>query len=433
MRVILAIIAVIAAPARGEDYLDPLSETVYHAQEVRGGFLARSAGARSAGMGEAFTAVADDATGPSANPGGIAQVKAPSGALMYGALGNGMGLNYAAVAVPVDVGAVKGSVFGLEVIVLSYGSYDVRDASGAKLGTDSPADVGVTLSWGFENAGWMILDGYTGLGVDVVSEDAAGGAMYSFDLGTLWLPTRRLNVGWTVQHLGPKREGFALPAILKVGAAYAFLPELRCSLDMGYPVIDRQAWGAVGVEYVPARLLTVRAGYAHRAETAGINGLRGLTAGAGVRFRGFGIDYAYQPFGDLATIHRFSLTYGSRPEFVRKEAPAPERFVWPDEPTGNIEEPEPKPMPPRGVAGGEEDDFRAAEILYANADYDGALARALAAVAVDPRHWRAWAVIGNCRHVKGDGEGALEAYDRSLRINPSNEKLQGWVNQLRNR
>ncbi|MDQ7088483.1 MAG: UPF0164 family protein [Acidobacteriota bacterium] len=53
------------------------------AEQARASFTLRGAGARAAGMGGAFTAVADDATAASFNPAGLAQLRLPEISVVY--------------------------------------------------------------------------------------------------------------------------------------------------------------------------------------------------------------------------------------------------------------------------------------------------------------------------------------------------------------
>jgi len=64
---------------------------MYGPENTRGAFLLRGMGARAVGMGEAFTAVADDATAISWNPGGLGQLNSPEVIAMYDVVGPGVG------------------------------------------------------------------------------------------------------------------------------------------------------------------------------------------------------------------------------------------------------------------------------------------------------------------------------------------------------
>ncbi len=55
---------------------------------------------------------------------------------------------------------------------------------------------------------------------------------------------------------------------------------------------------------------------------------------------------------------------------------------------------------------------------------------AAAAIKANPRHWRAWSLVGNCQYATGDTEGSLKSYRQSLKINPDNPKLKAWVGQI---
>src|SRR5262245_62120250 len=96
----------------------------------RGAFVARGMAARPVGMGEAFTAVADDASAISWNPAGLARVARWQAVGMYDAAGEGLGISYAAAAVPVGTGTA-----GASVTALNWGTWDLRDATGFKTGS----------------------------------------------------------------------------------------------------------------------------------------------------------------------------------------------------------------------------------------------------------------------------------------------------------
>ena len=70
-------------------------------------------------------------------------------------------------------------------------------------------------------------------------------------------------------------------------------------------------------------------------------------------------------------------------------------------------------------------------LLYMRGKNDAALDQARALADADPVNWRAWQLIGNCLYAKGDNPGALTAYDKSLEINPDNEKLRNYADSLK--
>lgn len=65
----------------------------------------------------------------------------------------------------------------------------------------------------------------------------------------------------------------------------------------------------------------IRAGYTHYTVEQMSGGISGFSAGAGVRFDGIQIDYAFVPYGNLGSSHRISMSYSP----VISHAPLPEK------------------------------------------------------------------------------------------------------------
>lgn len=314
MRPALLVLAVLLASRA--DAVAPDSVELSPARRVRASFLAEGVGARAVGMGEAFTASADDASAVSWNPGGLGQIRTVSAVMMYDAMGEEISLSYAALAVPLPVGVV-----GLGLTALSYGAIEVRDASGDLAGTESPMDAAVTVSYSLKNPGW--LGGWSGLAVEAVKEDE-GDTLFGASLGSVIPLATGLRAGWAIQHAGPATDGFSLPAVVKVGCAWQAHGMVVLGLDGGYPLVSREPWVALGAELVPRQELTARLGYRWRGDHEDLGGFNGLTAGIGIRPPGKGwlsrvsLDYAYQSAGEFMSSHRVSLAYGLPPAPVSR-------------------------------------------------------------------------------------------------------------------
>ena len=69
--------------------------------------------------------------------------------------------------------------------------------------------------------------------------------------------------------------------------------------------------------------------------------------------------------------------------------------------------------------------------MYSLKDYDGAWRVAHGILQVHPDDWQSWQMIGNCKYAKGDHEGTLVSYQRSLEIHPDNLQLKSWLEKLR--
>jgi len=279
------------------------STNVFGPSTVRAAFLARGVGARSVGMGEAFTAVADDASAAVWNPGGLGQLTAVNALATYEAIGEGMGMGHASLALPAGPGSLA-----FTETALTYGSYDVRDGFGQKIGTETPMDLALGVAYGIANPGWLGGRGWSGLGVEYVRE-AAGDSSIAISAGSVIPVADRWTAGWALQHFAPKKDGFSLPAALKLGGAWQAVDPLKIALDVALPLADKEPWVAAGVEYAPFKVAQLRVGYKLDNKSQGVTGTTGVTAGIGFRLGAFGLDYAYQPFGDFTTSHRVSLVY----------------------------------------------------------------------------------------------------------------------------
>ncbi len=65
--------------------------------------------------------------------------------------------------------------------------------------------------------------------------------------------------------------------------------------------------------------------------------------------------------------------------------------------------------------------------FYSLKEYDKALKEFQKAVEVNNKFWQAYQGIGSCYLAKGDKENAKKAFEKSLLINPKNEKLAEWM------
>lgn len=397
----------------------PYAETEFGFR--RGAFLARGMGARPVGMGEAFTAVADDATAIAWNPGGAGQLARPQIVAQYDAVAEGLGLGFAAAAVPIG----RGQVVGAGVTMLTYGSYEIRDTAGAKTGTASAQDFAGMLMFATENP--AILGGWSGVTAEFVKE-AVGGSLVGGSAGGVIPVTPELNAGWAAQHFGAATAGFGLPSAVKAGLAWRAMKRLTLALDAGYGLTDKTVVFAAGFELKPAGPVALRAGYRHRGNQ-GLDGISSLSAGAGVQLGAFGLDYAFQPFGDLATSHRVSLLWGLGASPSEK---ADAQFAEEHDMGISTLGPERRntTMPSAELDRDPELAYRDAVARYTAADHPGAIAKAEAAIALNPFHWQAWQLKGNALLAQGDNAGAIAAFNKSLELHSPNPALEAYVKSL---
>lgn len=209
MRLLLAaLLAALAAPARAA-------------------FTDLGAGARAPGMGNAFTAVADDLYAIYYNPAGLAQLDRPQFSAAYARLymglsdGSDLGLSHVTYASPLRSGrwGVLGggfqrfaldSIYSEQSLYLSWGRRVLQRESGSRLL--------LGLNFKYLSRSFSQLPeafnacndgGCSGLGADPVLSGATSKSTMDADFGLLYRFPRRFQLGLAVQHLMEPDVGFA--------------------------------------------------------------------------------------------------------------------------------------------------------------------------------------------------------------------------------
>jgi len=285
-------------------------------------------GARSDGMGRAFTAIANDANAVWWNPGGMAFARGHDASFMYTQLVPDLAddVNYSYLAYVQHVegwGGIGGSVG-----YLSYGKSLATDEFGNDIGEFTSYEIAPTIAYGTE----IVSNFGVGVSLKLVRVDlapafvsldgrAGRGTTFAADIGGLVkAPGIKSSFGAVIQNLGPniayidEDQSDPLGRNLKVGVGYSpfenevhrvlvaadanrfLLPGRTLAVDV---------W-SVGAEYEFNRLLALRMGY--------ISDPRGtiedMTFGLGLGYRGFRFDYASVPQSEfLERVNRFSASY----------------------------------------------------------------------------------------------------------------------------
>ncbi|MEW6517069.1 MAG: PorV/PorQ family protein [candidate division FCPU426 bacterium] len=310
-------------------------------------FLKISVGPRAVAMGEAYAGLADDATALYWNPAGLAQITTPEATAMHVFWLEDIFFDHVALALPWLNGTIGGSLVYLNAGDLVRSDIgDTPDDPGR--GTFSAADFGFTAGYGLRFSEHLHL----GANVLMFSEtiDAQANLGWAVDAGFLYfLPWPGLRLGGVVQHLGPatslREEYYRLPINFKLGAAYLPLKEVALTLDYNQ-LLEQPGKIALGAEYLFAGTLALRAGYMYQEKidpselyaNFGSQAAAGVTAGLGLRYAPFRLDYAFVPYGFFGTTHRISMTY----QFAAA-SPAPTPTAQPTA----VPTPVPTPVPQR--------------------------------------------------------------------------------------
>lgn len=170
--------------------------------------------ARANAMGEAYCAIADDATGAWWNPGGLGFLGMKDLSMTHAQLvpdlASDVFHDYFSFAFPVkNVGT-----FSTSLVYLSYGQSEARDPSGQDLGSFRSYEFSPAVTYGVELAhqvgvgvGFKYVRVQLSPDFPFLPPGAGTGSTVAFDLGALWkVPAwggDRLNLGLALQNLGP--------------------------------------------------------------------------------------------------------------------------------------------------------------------------------------------------------------------------------------
>jgi hypothetical protein len=291
-------------------------------------------GARPNGMGEAFVAVADDATAGWWNAGGLAFMKTRNLAFMHSQLVpdlvSDVYYEYLGYSSPAgDVG-----VWSASIIYLTYGESVATDAQGTTLGYFDSWEGSLNASFAMQmgdNFGAGISMKF--IRVDYApanfNQDGVDGTGTSFavDLGTLYKFTgQRLNLGFSLTNMGPniafidREQSDPLPFTGRLGAAWTPVADeisnLLLTFDLEQSLVwlidddidtrRSEVWHA-GAEYRYVNLLAGRVGYVYDED----GDFNAATYGLGFIYKDkLSLDYANVPQAEtLERVHRWSLYF----------------------------------------------------------------------------------------------------------------------------
>jgi len=272
-----------------------------------GSFLKIGSSARGAAMGDAYSALCEDASAVYYNPAGLNYTGNLGFTFMHAIWFEGVSCE----SLGVNLNLPNFGKVGLGVQYLAVGSMPGADALGISTGDFFPGDLAISLSYAMNMSGYDL--GVTAKYISLTVTKSA--STFALDLGAI----KKINisgtnaaVSFTARNIGlPVSFGSVsegLPGSINLGIALDPLRDLTVSAEACLPW-DNSLFVMAGAEY---KLdagdfdFKIRAGY--NARTAQAGELGGLTAGFGAISGDYALDYAFIPLGNLGYTHRISVS-----------------------------------------------------------------------------------------------------------------------------
>lgn len=310
MRIAIAIVMVLLLPLQAEG-----AQIFEKVGTLGGQSLKIGVGARAAAMGDAYVAIADDATAVYWNPAGIARLSGQSISVNHTAWPADILFDQAAYVF--NVKWIPGMI-GVNVRALTMSQEKVRTTY-LPDGTGETFDAG-EWAYGITYARSLTDKFSAGLSINYIQTglDNVTGKSTTFDFGTLYdVGILGAKIGMSIQNIGGDMtfididEKVKMPVFFRVGGSFSVLQRgesrLLTAVEFTHPPDNSEKLN-FGAEYAFHDYLFLRGGYKMNYDT------EGMTAGFGVKFpltlvksSVARLDYAYSDLKYLSQAHRVSV------------------------------------------------------------------------------------------------------------------------------
>jgi len=259
-------------------------------------FLKIGVGPKACALGEAFVGLANDPSTLCWNPAGLTQLKDIEILATYNFWLLDMSYQNLLASFNTSFGS-----FGISIGYSSSGNIS-KFENFQKIGEYNAYDAVLNIGYGLEFNHLSVGIGIKYIHQKIEDYSASG---FGVDLGLLYkLPDesifRNFQFGFAVQNLGPKikfiEKTEALPLNFKLGTSYK-IGSFLFALDANKP-IDNKFHLNGGSEFEFQNVVFIRAGY---------NTSNSYSAGIGIKWNIFSVDYSFTPYKDIDNSHRISI------------------------------------------------------------------------------------------------------------------------------
>lgn len=376
--------------------------------------LDMGAGARALAMGEAYTAVADDATAIYWNAAGLGSVKKAQIGLTYDRWFVDTFFDQVIFALPLQAGAIAANI-----VYMNLGSFKGLDVFGAETRPINPFIIGGGAGYGIN-----IGDISAGAALKIIGQSTGtlsnlgfagdAGVQYKKDIFSAGINFRNIGVSGS----------YFMPFNIRAGAAVKILNDVKhgllAALD-GQFLFKDSFYLSAGAEYVFDGMFSARLGYKLGFGQTDLEGLKGLCGGIGVKYSNFSFDYAMVPYGELGVTHRAMLSY----EFSNPVSPAKIDAALTAETKKEAQEAKP------AVAAETESLFDAGVKLQKEGKIQPAIKKFKQLTAAEPKNAEAWKRLADLYHAAGEKKNAVKSFKTYLELNPADKETETWFNRYK--
>jgi hypothetical protein len=375
---------------------------------------------RAEALGSAFTAVEGDSACLFYNPAGLAGIQTGQISIVHQDWLAGLSQENLTGALSLG----KGNALALGLNYLNFGALQGYSDSGFSTSTYQPFRGTLALGWGSYLFPSLAV-GLSARGLDQSLSAGVDDKATAWGAGFLWKALPRLNLGAFYTFLYTHSD--ADLGQLKCGASY-LLPildasPLMLSADLSLPP-EGVYQVKCGAEQSFFSVLTVRLGSQWDLRDNQIDGLRGLTAGLGLKWEDLDFDASFAPDGTLGSSQMLGLTYRfpeekPNPPAAVSPTTAPLNFVpplkiTPADKVVNVEVHFTKNEPPAAAI---------------SPEIQRELDRLGRQVQDNPKDAKAWIQLGTLYWQTQQPEYTIQCFEEALQLQPDNTALKSWLGQ----
>ena len=281
-------------------------------------FLRNDIGARAAGLNGSFVSMTNDPNVLFYNPGALTSLKESKGSA--GFLKHLLDVNGGYLSYTRSIQGI--GTMGAGILFMDYGSFTQTDESMNTLGSFGARDIALVVGIG------RSIDEVTSVGVNLklihssIAEFSSSGL--ALDMGVLYqIPTQNITLGASVLTLGTQIKTYSgtkepLPLDVKIGITKRpeHLPVLL-NLDFHHltdqqdDLVSHFSSFSLGAEFLMSESVRLRLGYNNQQRKELKLGtsanLAGISFGGGIVLGEYVVDYAFNSYGKIGSLHRISI------------------------------------------------------------------------------------------------------------------------------